>query len=125
MNEQITKIVEVDAADAGYVVTTTDQVIELLISNTSSCCESWGWFWSNDNPQDFIGAELLGVEVVDEALNVSTLEKVASRDEGDVMFVNLKTSVGVLQFTAYNSHNGYYGHRASVSSKQVKYDTCL
>ena len=125
MNEQITKIVEVDGSDAGYVVTTTDQVIELLIDNVGDCCESWGWFWSNDNPQDFIGAELIGVEVVDTALGVATLDKVGSLDGGGVMFVNLKTSVGVLQFTAYNSHNGYYGHTATVSSKQLKFETCL
>lgn len=127
MKEQITKIEEVNDREAGFVVTTTEQVIELLIDNVGDCCESWGWFWSNDNPQDFIGAELLGVEVVDTALNVTKLEAehADSRDEGGIMFVNLKTAVGVLQFTAYNSHNGYYGHTASVKSKQLNYETCL
>jgi len=26
------------------------------------------------------------------------------------MFINIDTSEGLLQFAAYNSHNGYYGH---------------
>ena len=28
------------------------------------------------------------------------------------MFVNINTSNGLLQFAAYNNHNGYYGHNA-------------
>jgi hypothetical protein len=129
MNEQITKIVDVQDLQEyggwdGFEVTTTTQKIKLLIDNQASCCESWGHFWVNDKPEEFIGAELLGVEVVDTALNVQKLDDL-SLDEGEVMFVNLKTSVGVLQFTAYNSHNGYYGHTAKVECEQLKYETCL
>jgi hypothetical protein len=41
------------------------------------------------------------------------------------MFVNIDTSRGRLQFVAYNAHNGYYSHEATVSSKQLHYDTSL
>jgi hypothetical protein len=129
MNEQITKIVEVQNDQVGwdgFEVETTTQKIRLVICNYQDCCESWGYFWMNDKPEDFIGAELLGVEVVDAALNKQVLDKeVGSLDEGLVMFVNLNTSVGVLQFTAYNCHNGYYSHTAKVECEQLKYETYL
>lgn len=38
--------------------------------------------------------------------------------EGEAMFINFETSKGTLQFTLYNSHNGYYGHTAKVISKR-------
>ena len=129
MKELITKITDVEglsdyAGYDGFEVETTVQKIKLLIDNSQDCCESWGHFWMNDKPEDFIGAELLGVEVVDAALDTHKMDDL-SLDEGETMFVNLRTSVGVLQFTAYNSHNGYYGHMAEVSCEQLKYETCL
>jgi hypothetical protein len=133
MNEQITKIEDVTdhklegqkyGGYDGFVVETTSQKILLLIANDSCCCENWGHFWMNDKPEDFIGAEVLGVEVVDTGLDVKKVDKLYL-DEGAVMFVNIKTSVGVLQFTAYNSHNGYYGHRALVSCEQLKHEETL
>jgi hypothetical protein len=129
MNEQITKIVDVAGNPEyvgwdGFEVETTRQKITLLIDNRSSCCEQWGHFWMNDKPEDFLGAELLGVEVVDAALDTHKVGDLYL-DDGQIMFVNLKTSVGVLQFTAYNSHNGYYSHTAEVSCEQLKYETYL
>ncbi len=41
------------------------------------------------------------------------------------MFVNLETNVGLLQFVAYNSHNGYYGHDAVLVSKQLNLTEAL
>ena len=35
------------------------------------------------------------------------------------MFVNVETDKGLLQFVAYNEHNGYYGHEACVISKHL------
>lgn len=112
---------------AGFEVVTTRQRIKLYIDNSSSCCESWGYFWCNDKPDDFIGAKLLGVSVTDTALNTKKIEAEGadSRDEGGIMFVNLETSKGVLQFVAYNSHNGYYGHSATVESEQLKHSETL
>lgn len=106
----------------GYCIETNQQAIYLLIDNYQSCCENWGYFMSQDNIADFIGQELLSLKIVDTALNV---EKVVDVYEGGIMFVNLETPIGVLQFTAYNEHNGYYSHDAKVISRQLQYETLL
>lgn len=108
----------------GFVITTDKQVIQLGISNGQSCCESWGYFMSQDDFADFIGAELIGVSVTDDLLNVKQLSEIESED-CYTMFVNINTSKGVLQFIAYNSHNGYYGHTARVISNQLKHNEVL
>lgn len=33
------------------------------------------------------------------------------------MFINVETTRGLLQFAAYNEHNGYYGHDVLLVSK--------
>ena len=106
----------------GYEIQTTKQVIKLGISNGQNCCENWGYFMTNDNLEEFVDSELLNVEIVNEILNV---EKLVDVYEGGCMFVNLTTSNGVLQFVAYNSHNGYYGHTAVVESEQLTLEDYL
>jgi hypothetical protein len=125
MKEPIERILAIKDLEAtgydGFVVATTQQEVTVGIDNGQSCCEDWGHFWTNDKPEEFIGAELLGISVVDEALNTRKLEEHCEYGvEGDgIMFVNFETSKGILQFTAYNSHNGYYGHEAFVKSQQL------
>ena len=127
--EKIVEIKDYEAKEgysnvAGFEVLTTDQSIKLYIDNESSCCEKWGYFWCNDNPQDFIGAELRSVSLTDTALNEAQMKAndLNPNDkwfEGGVMFVNLETDKGTLQFVAYNEHNGYYGHEAKVQCTQL------
>lgn len=126
--EQILKIEETSFKDSderyarcydGYTVTTDKQVIQLGISNGQSCCENWGYFMTNDNIEEFIGSNILSVDVVDDCL---MKEKVPAIYEGGVMYVNIETNKGTLQFTAYNEHNGYYGHTAVVKSIQLTED---
>lgn len=121
-------IIEINEIDdnyvAGYVVKTSEQVIRLTIDNGQSCCERWGYFWCNDNQQDFIGATLRDVKITDDALNEAVMKEneLDPNDkwfEGGVMFVNLETDKGTLQFVAYNEHNGYYSHEAKVECQQV------
>lgn len=124
MKERIEAISDLNEAYYdGFKVITTEQSIEVGINNGRGCCETWGHFWTNDNPSEFVGAELLGVFIVDESLDVHKLDKEVDGglDAGAVMFVNFKTDRGVLQFTAYNSHNGYYGHDAYVESTQLSH----
>lgn len=83
--------------------------VKVGIDNGQSCCENWGYITSEDNYEDFIGAELISVSGVDSKLAHVELPDVY---EGDTMFVNFVTSEGVLQFVAYNEHNGYYSHEA-------------
>lgn len=114
--ETIVSITEINEDQGGYKVATTEHCLFLAIDNTSSCCESWGWFFCNDNPQDFVGAQLLDVFRTDTALVTKKIEELGDLASGGTMFVNLTTNRGVLQFVAYNSHNGYYGHKVQVLS---------
>jgi hypothetical protein len=119
----------------GYKITTDDQEITLLMSIEQDCCEDPGFFLSEDDFQKFIGAQLFGIELTDTNRSNTVFTYSWSRelddreyislDAGDVMFVDIKTSVGTLQFVAYNSHNGYYGHSATVTSKQLTHETTL
>lgn len=111
-----------DPGQDGFEVLTSEQSILLGIDNVSDCCEQWGHFWCNDNPDDFLGAGVVGVSITDTAL---ITEKDPNLYEGGVMFVNIETDRGVLQFVAYNSHNGYYGHMAKVECKQLNFSAHL
>ena len=108
----------------GYIVKTEKQEIKLGIYNSQCCCEQWGYFMSNDDFSNFIGSNLISVEITDTCLNNSVLEK-EEINEGECMFVNINTSKGLLQFVAYNSHNGYYGHDAIVISEQLNHTEML
>ena len=133
--ETIVEIKDYEATEnhtsfVGFEVVTTAQSIKLFIDNDSSCCERWGYFWCNDTTADFIGAELRGVTITDTALNEAQMKanNVAPANkyfEGGVMFVNLETDRGTLQFVAYNEHNGYYGHYAQVQCSQLTRTECL
>ena len=121
-----------DTDNDGIKITTTQQEIVLGISNHQQCCENPGYFLTEDDVSEFIGAGVLDVSITDGDLKHHTL--MANRDfghdgyydgdeefAGSVMFVNIETTSGTLQFVAYNSHNGYYGHDAIVSSKQLNH----
>ena len=108
----------------GYRIVCDDgKDIKMGISNGQSCCENWGYLTSEDDLQQYVGAELLGVKVVDEALNVSTCPEVY---EGGITFINVETSKGMFQFVAYNEHNGYYSHDCVLIENGVKiHKECL
>lgn len=101
----------------GYFIITDQQIIKLGIASANRW-ENWGYFMSQDNFDEFIGAEVLSVELADAALNVEKMKDI-DLYEGACMFVNINTSKGLLQFTAYNEHNGYYSHEAAVVSRQL------
>lgn len=96
----------------GFVITLEDDSqIKMGIDNSQNCCENWGYLISEDDLTQFVGAEYYGIEAVGQALEHVEVKNVY---EGGVMFINIKTSEGVLQFVAYNEHNGYYSHDAVV-----------
>lgn len=108
----------------GFEVLTDKQQIRMKISSGQSCCEQFGYFSCNDDVNDFVGANLLDVRLVDQALSTveMTNEGINVNDkyfEGGLMFVNLETDRGTLQFVLYNMHNGYYSHEARVESTQL------
>lgn len=111
----------------GYKIITNKQEIVMLISNGQSCCENWGYFFCNDDPQDFVGADVLAIKLTDDALNEAHFKQELEYGvyDGGVMFVNIETNIGTLQFVAYNAHNGYYSHAAHIKCKQLEFDTYL
>lgn len=107
----------------GFQIITDEQTIKVGVSDSQSCCESFGCIITNDETPDFIGAEILSITRVDTALKSHDVFE--SLDCGDVMFINIETTKGLLQFAAYNSHNGYYGHTGVVISKQLNEEAHL
>lgn len=108
----------------GFQIVTDKQTIKLGISDGQSCCERSGYFMSEDNFSEFIGANLIDLAITNTCLNTKKLEE-EELYEPDLMFVNLNTDKGLLQFVAYNSHNGYYGHSAVVVSEQLSHEEVL
>jgi hypothetical protein len=109
----------------GLNIVTSDQTIQIGVSNFGQCCERWGCFFTtDDNPQDFIGACVLGISITDTCLSTKKIDDLEG-EETSVMFVNIDTNLGRLQYACYNSHNGYYGHEAVVISKQLNHATNL
>lgn len=106
----------------GYQVITDQQTIKVGISNNRLCCENFGYLITNDDTEDFIGADLINISIVDTALNNKKLEQIEYLDYGSAMFVNFETSNGLLQLVVYNSHNGYYGHETVLISKQLNHE---
>ena len=98
----------------GYQINTNIAIYLFLIENGQSCCEDWGYLSTPDDTTEFEFAELLKIEKVPVnacADNPDLKEKIDDKYEpADTMFINVETSNGLLQFAAYNQHNGYYGH---------------
>ena len=103
----------------GFVITTNKQRIYMGISTGEQCCEVTGYFLTEDNPKEFIGARVTTVSVSDTNLSTKDIP-VPYLDEGGVCFVTVTTDMGDIQFVCYNSHNGYYGHEALVWSTHVR-----
>ena len=92
----------------GYKITTEKTEYLILIDNGQCCCESWGYFVSEDDINDYIGKDLIDVALTDKALNNKKLKESGYYDDyGGIQFVDFKFSDGsVLQFAVYNAHNG-------------------
>lgn len=109
----------------GYSITTDKQIIEMLISNGSECCENYGHICSEDDFDKFIGAKILKIYRVDQSLKSHKIDLDAINVDGesgleDAVFINIETDRGLLQFVIYNFHNGYYGHYVIIKSNELK-----
>jgi len=103
----------------GYKVTTDEHVFLVLIDNGQSCCESWGYFSSEDDTQTYIGAELKEINLTDTALNKEKFQKSGYYEDcGGIQFVDFVTDRGTFQLAVYNAHNGYYGHGILVAKDE-------
>jgi hypothetical protein len=108
----------------GYSITTSEQVIKILIDSSRSCCENYGYLCSEQDPTEFIGATLWEIRISDSTTKQYVIDTLESENVpiASAQFVDLHTDRGVLQFVVYNEHNGYYAHDIRVVSKQVKYE---
>lgn len=114
----------------GFIIKTDKRGISIGIEDHQSCCENAGYLVSHDDIESFVGASLIEIKIVDSALNTEMWndeDKFYQGEPSNVMFVNLETNKGTLQITAYNDHNGYYGHNAVVldSSGSFSHEECL
>lgn len=133
MNEKILAITEAAFNTGsysdfdGYIITTDKQEIKIGISNGQGCCEQWGYFMSEDDLSEYIGAGLTEIKLTDTKLNTKAYKELEDlcAEETALMFVDFITDRGTLQFVAYNCHNGYYGHDAIVISEQLKHEEGL
>lgn len=95
----------------GYKIKTDRHEFYVLIDSVQCCCESWGYFISEDDCNKFIGAELFEVNLTDKCLNSKKFEESGYyEEEGGIQFVDFVTNKGKFQLAVYNAHNGYYGH---------------
>jgi hypothetical protein len=96
----------------GYEIITENNKILVLIQDGQQCCERSGYFSSDDDLSEFIGANLREINLTDTALErIEIKEKEKLEDsQCSIQFVDFVTSKGTFQLAVYNSHNGYYGH---------------
>ena len=98
----------------GFTITTDEGQVLIGIDGSQQCCENAGYTSTLDNVEDFIGADIIKIDIVDIEYNPKELPKNYCVDANTV-FVNVHTSKGLFQVTAYNDHNGYYSHHVLVS----------
>ncbi len=98
----------------GYEIKTDKHAYALLIDDGQQCCEDFGYFSTPDDIEDFIGAELLKIEIVRSDCSVEEVESHSQVFQADeVQLVNFVTSLGVFQLAVYNVQDGYYGHKVT------------
>lgn len=113
----------------GFIIKTNLQEIKVGIENGQSCCEQWGYLTSEDSDDldSFIGGELLSITSTDSTLMSTTIDKLSTEgiDIDSAVFITFETTKGTFQITAYNEHNGYYGHDVKVLSNQLNLEITL
>ena len=107
----------------GFKIVTDKKEFVIGVSNEHNCCESWGHISSEENFDNFIGAEVIDYKCKDNAeyTDIELTKKNAGDcvDVYDCAFIDFNTSKGQLQFAVYNHHNGYYGHDIKVLEKDL------
>jgi hypothetical protein len=113
----------------GYLINTEKATYYFLIEQDQCCCESFGYLSTPDDFNDFVGADLLSIKrvTVNDCVKQNDLEERMNQkyDPAQTMFINIETSNGLLQFAAYNEHNGYYGHFVIMGRLEIIENDCL
>ncbi len=118
------EVADGDEGFDGYQIVLSDKTVWFLgIANGSQCCERWGYFSPQDDLSYYIGAEFQGLFFTTYGQDrIELPPDVVSMDAGDVAFVSIMTSLGVLNLAVYNAHNGSYGHRVILEKNHQQID---
>lgn len=110
------KSIEYSGMFDGFKITTSKNIWYILISNIQQCCENFGYVSKPEDYKDYIGAGVYfisrTVRTIDD--DIETIPLSSSSEYPNCMFITFYTDKGDLQFTAYNEHNGYYGHNVVI-----------
>lgn len=89
----------------GALIATNKRYIYFAIDNEKGCCEYFGFLgWDAEDANDLIGDSL-------RHLKFSYKEELDNHDDfKQTWFIDIQCSGLSLTLTAYNAHNGYYGH---------------
>jgi len=110
-----------------YKIRTNKQVIFMgFVGDGGGCCSVQGFMTTEDTLKDFIGAELLDINLIDMDYTAHPLSKNYKEGEGvKFCFIDIITNKGKLQFAIYNDHNGYYGYDIEINSTQLTHKDTL
>lgn len=116
----------------GYKIKTNLRTLYLIVNSYKQCCESFGYscvsegvIITEDDIETFLQADLIDLDVSTENNQIKSLlkERFGLYETIYAVFIDVKTSKGVLQFTLYNSHNGWYGHEAYIYDTSKELDS--
>ena len=103
----------------GYIINTNKGNISFLVNNQHQCCERFGYLSTPDNHSEYINENILNITITH---NYTVDENDGDTLTNNIMFITLNTTSGDLQFSAYNVHNGYYGHEVDIVILNEKYN---
>lgn len=110
------KSIEYSGMFDGFKITTSKNIWYILISNAPQCCENFGYVSKPDDYKDFIGANVYSISSTVRTIkdNIESIQLSSSSEYSNCLFITFYTDKGDLQFTAYNEHDGYYGHNVVI-----------
>lgn len=108
----------------GFVIITSMRRIRIGIERARQRVRfDYGYFVSENDISDFIGAELTDYSVGDTLLKpIDSVDESIMR-ESEVMFLNLETSKGVVQFGVYknNDYDGSFSFLVNYQTSNSEY----
>lgn len=110
------KSIEYSGMFDGFKITTSKNIWYILISNAPQCCENFGYVSKPEDYKDYIGAGVYSISSTVRTIkdNIESIQLSSSSEYSNCLFITFYTDKGDLQFTAYNEHNGYYGHNVVI-----------
>ncbi len=96
-------ITALELVDDNLVFTFEDNTKLKLWDGGQSCCES-RYMRTDDNLSDYIGGQLLDIELRD-----APDQEDEHGEVHEIQFLAVKTGKGMFVMSNHNEHNGYYG----------------